>query len=95
MPAKRIVLDGVVMQAVELLGRDLGRDFADLGDEAFRDLLKKHRRPVGLRDALRESLRQGSSTEPSKGPRKGASRGASKSSSKRAARRITHEERVR
>jgi hypothetical protein len=58
MPAKRIVLDGVVMQAVELLGRDLGKDFVELGDEAFRDLLKKHRRPVGLRDALRQSLDQ-------------------------------------
>jgi hypothetical protein len=58
MPAKRIVLDGVVMQAIELLGRDLGKDFVDLSDEAFRDLLKKHRRPIGLRDALRQSLRK-------------------------------------
>lgn len=70
MPAKRIVLDGVVMQAVELLGLDLGKDFGELGDEAFRDLLKKHRRPVGLRDALRQSLRPGAS----KGPPKGAAR---------------------
>jgi len=58
MPAKRIVLDGVVLQAVELLGQDLGKDFGELGDEAFRDLLKKHRRPVGLKDALRQSLRK-------------------------------------
>jgi hypothetical protein len=58
MPAKRIVLDGVVLQAVELLGRDLGKDFGELGDEAFRDLLKKHRRPVGLKDALRQSLKK-------------------------------------
>jgi len=63
MPAKRVILDGVVMQAIELLGRDLGKDFGDLSDEAFRDLLKKHRRPVGLRDALRQSLRQGSSKD--------------------------------
>ncbi|MDP1965690.1 MAG: hypothetical protein Q8K93_26215 [Reyranella sp.] len=68
MPAKRIVLDGVVMQAIELLGRDLGKDFGDLSDEAFRDLLKKHRRPVGFRDALRQSLRQGSSKGATKGP---------------------------
>jgi hypothetical protein len=59
MPAKRIVLDGVVLQAVELLGQDLDKDFGELGDEAFRDLLKKHRRPVGLKDALRQSLRKG------------------------------------
>lgn len=64
MPAKRIVLDGVVMQAVELLGRDLGKDFVDLSDEAFRDLLKKHRRPVGLSDALRQSLSQGAAPSP-------------------------------
>ena len=61
MPAKRIVLDGIVLQAVELLGRDLGKDFGELGDEAFRDLLKKHRRPVGLKDALRQSLRKAAS----------------------------------
>jgi hypothetical protein len=66
MPAKRIVLDGVVMQAVELLGRDLGKDFVDLSDEAFRDLLKKHRRPVGLQDALRQSLRRGPNKRPGK-----------------------------
>jgi hypothetical protein len=59
MPAKRIVLDGVVMQAVDLLGQDLGKDFLELSDEAFRDLLKKHKRPVGLKDALRQSLRKG------------------------------------
>ena len=63
MPAKRIVLDGVVMQAVELLGQDLGKDFGELGDEAFRDLLKKHRRPVGLKDALRQSLRKSRSAK--------------------------------
>jgi hypothetical protein len=74
MPAKRIVLDGVVMQAVELLGRDLGKDFGELSDEAFRDLLKKHRRPVGLRDALHQSLRQGPHKGPGKSPRKGSPR---------------------
>ena len=61
MPAKRVVLDGVVMQAVDLLGQDLGKDFHELSDEAFRDLLKKHRRPVGLKDALSQSLRKGAS----------------------------------
>jgi hypothetical protein len=70
MPTKRIVLDSVVMQAVELLGRDLGKDFVDLSDEAFRDLLKKHRRPVGLQDALRQSLRRGPHKGPNKRPSK-------------------------
>ena len=65
MPAKRVILDGVVWQAIELLARDVGRDIQELSDEAFRDLLKKHRRPVGLRDALRQSLRQGAVKESS------------------------------
>lgn len=65
MPAKRVILDGVVWQAIELLARDGGRDFQELSDEAFRDLLKKHRRPVGLQDALRQSLRQGAVKESS------------------------------
>jgi len=29
----------------------------ELADEAFRDLLKKHRRPTTLKDMLRESAR--------------------------------------
>jgi hypothetical protein len=32
-------------------------DLQDLADEAFRDLLKKHRRPVSLKEMLRESAR--------------------------------------
>ena len=31
------------------------KDFQDLADEAFRDLLKKYGRPVDLKDALRRS----------------------------------------
>jgi hypothetical protein len=30
--------------------------FQDLSDEAFADLLKKHRQPVGLKAALKESV---------------------------------------
>ena len=39
------------------LGLESGRRLQELAEEAFRDLLKKHRRPITLRDALRESLR--------------------------------------
>jgi hypothetical protein len=39
------------------LSLDTGKRLQDLADEAFRDLLKKYRRPVTLRDALRESVR--------------------------------------
>jgi hypothetical protein len=58
MPAKRVIIDGVVLQALTILGSDLGKDFQELTEEAFSDLLKKHRRPVGLKAALQESLRQ-------------------------------------
>ena len=33
------------------------KDFQELADEAFRDLLKKHGRPTGLKEALRQSTR--------------------------------------
>ncbi len=31
------------------------KDFTELADEAFRDLLKKYGRPVDLKEALRKS----------------------------------------
>jgi hypothetical protein len=58
MPAKRVIIDGVVLQTLTVLGSDIGKDFQELTDEAFSDLLKKHRRPVGLKAALMQSLRQ-------------------------------------
>ena len=58
MPAKRVIVDGIVLQALTVLGNDTGKDFQELTDEAFSDLLKKHRRPVGLKAALKQSLRQ-------------------------------------
>jgi hypothetical protein len=55
MPGKRVRLDDETWQALDLLGRDQMKDFQELADEAFRDLLKKHGRPVDLKDALRRS----------------------------------------
>ena len=55
MPGKRVQLDDETWQQLDLLGRDQMKDFAELADEAFRDLLKKHGRPVDLKDALRRS----------------------------------------
>jgi hypothetical protein len=34
------------------------KSLQELADEAFRDLLRKHRRPVTLKEALRESTRR-------------------------------------
>jgi len=57
MPGKRIQIDDETWQALQLLARDSMRDFQELADEAFADLLKKHHRPVTLKDALRQSAR--------------------------------------
>jgi hypothetical protein len=70
MPAKRVIVDGVVLQALTVLGHDLGKDFQELTEEAFSDLLKKHRRPVGLKAALQQSLRQAPANDGSQRPKK-------------------------
>jgi hypothetical protein len=55
MPGKRVQFDDEAWQQIDLLGRDQMKDFQELADEAFRDLLKKYGRPVDLKDALRRS----------------------------------------
>jgi len=55
MPGKRVQLDEETWRQIDLLSRDQMKDFQELADEAFRDLLKKHGRPIDLKDALRRS----------------------------------------
>ena len=55
MPGKRMQFDDQTWRQIDLLGRDQMKDFQELADEAFRDLLKKHGQPVDLKDALRRS----------------------------------------
>jgi hypothetical protein len=55
MPGKRVQFDDETWRQIDLLGRDQMKDFQELADEAFRDLLKKHGRPTDLKDALRRS----------------------------------------
>jgi hypothetical protein len=55
MPGKRVQLDEESWRQLDLLGHDQMKDFQELADEAFRDLLKKYGRPVDLKDALRRS----------------------------------------
>ena len=55
MPGKRVQLDDETWQALDLLGHDQMKDFRELADEAFRDLLKKHGRPASLKETLRKS----------------------------------------
>jgi hypothetical protein len=57
MIGKRVQFDDDTWQAIDLLARDGMRDFQELADEAFRDLLSKHHRPSDLKSALRQSVR--------------------------------------
>jgi hypothetical protein len=54
---KRIAFDHLTWNALDRLAKERMVDLQDLADEAFRDLLKKHRRPVTLKEMLRESAR--------------------------------------
>jgi hypothetical protein len=54
---KRISFDAATWHALHQLSLDSMRSLQELADEAFRDLLKKHHRPVTLKDALRQSVR--------------------------------------
>ena len=55
MPGKRVQFDPETWNALDLLARDQMKDFQELADEAFRDLLRKHGRPLSLKEALRRS----------------------------------------
>ena len=55
MPGKRVQLDDETWHALDLLAREQMKDFQELADEAFRDLLRKHGRPLDLKEALRRS----------------------------------------
>jgi len=55
MPGKRLQFDDETWAALDLLAHDRMMDFQELADEAFRDLLRKHNRPVDLKSALRQS----------------------------------------
>ncbi len=60
---KLVEFDAETWQAVDLLGRDTFTTFQELADEAFRDLLRKHDRPVELGDQLKRSARQASARQ--------------------------------
>ena len=53
---KRVAFDAEDWSAINMLAKDRMATFQELADEAFRDLLKKHNRPVGLKAALRQSV---------------------------------------
>lgn len=69
MVGKRVQFDDETWHAIALLARDTMKDFQELADEAFADLLNKHKRPVGLKQALRQSTQR--KPQPSSRPRGG------------------------
>jgi len=56
MVGKRVQFDDDIWEAVTAVALKSGRSFQDLTDEAFADLLKKHKQPVGLMASLKESI---------------------------------------
>jgi hypothetical protein len=67
---KLIAFDDETWNALDLLARDSMSSLQELADEAFRDLLRKHNRPVDLKTALRESAREASSDSQGTGPKR-------------------------
>jgi hypothetical protein len=65
---KRVTFDAATWAALDLYARDSMKSFQELADEAFADLLAKHKRPTTLKDALRESTRRiGANDNPKRG----------------------------
>ena len=56
MVGKRVQCDNETWEAIEALMRDSGSSLQKLTEEAFADLLKKHKQPVGLMASLKESV---------------------------------------
>jgi hypothetical protein len=71
MIGKRVQFDAEDWDAIHLLAKDRMATFQELADEAFRDLLRKHNRPVGLKAALRQSVKRDNvvALKPPKPPR--------------------------
>jgi hypothetical protein len=55
---KLIEFDGETWIALDRLAGDRMATIQELAEEAFRDLLKKHDRPVTLQEALKASARR-------------------------------------
>jgi hypothetical protein len=68
---KLIAFDAETWHALHQLSKDSVKSLQELADEAFADLLRKHRRPTDLKQALRESVRRLPANDP---PAKGKRR---------------------
>ena len=61
---KLVEFDAETWHALQLLSHDSMKSLQELADEAFADLLRKHGRPVNLKQALRESARRQPANDP-------------------------------
>jgi hypothetical protein len=66
---RRIEFDSETWHALHQLSLGSMRSLQELADEAFRDLLKKHRRPTTLKEMLQASARSHPANDP-RPPRK-------------------------
>jgi len=66
MIGKRVQLHEETWHQLRLLGADSMKSFQELADEAFIDLLRKHGRPVSLKEALRRSAGESATVIPLK-----------------------------
>jgi hypothetical protein len=67
---RRISFDAQTFAALDRLAKDRMVSLQELAEEAFRDLLKKHRRPTTLKEMLRESARSHPANDPQPLPAK-------------------------
>jgi hypothetical protein len=61
---RRIEFDAETWHALHQLSLDSMKSVQDLAEEAFRDLLKKYRRPTTLKEMLRDSVRMQPANDP-------------------------------
>lgn len=67
---KMIHVSMATHEAMQALAAETRQSFQDLIDEAVTDLLKKHKRPVTLKDMLRESVAAAEDKPPSRPKRR-------------------------
>jgi hypothetical protein len=67
---RRIAFDAQTWLALDRLAKDRMSTIQELAEEAFRDLLKKHRRPTTLKEMLRESARSHPANDVDPAPRR-------------------------
>jgi antitoxin-like ribbon-helix-helix protein len=66
MVGKRVQFHDETWQELRLLASENMKSFQELADEAFNDLMKKHGRPVSLKEALRRSAGESAKVIPLK-----------------------------